>query len=46
VAAVSGSHHLRVAANDVVSVQLSNNEVESLPAGISNQLAMTWTGVR
>jgi hypothetical protein len=46
VAAVSGSHHVRVAANDVVSVQMSNNDVESLPAGIGNQLSMTWTGVR
>jgi hypothetical protein len=46
IAAIQGSHHVRVAANDVVTVLLSVDDVETLPAGVMNQLSMSWTGVR
>ncbi len=39
-------HQLRVAANDVVTLQANPSEIEVTATGVTSQVAMTWTGVR
>jgi hypothetical protein len=40
------THHVRVAANDVVAIQAAPAEIDATVVGVQSQVAMTWTGVR